>query len=87
MVNLGVFLSTNSTPRISSRPERVLHMSIVLFSMMLSIFASAIFFGFFLTKDLQSGINTLNELAESKLPVYITEELNQTIENWSQNLE
>lgn len=70
-----------------SRPERILHMSIVLFSMMLSILASAIFFGFFLAKDQQSGIDTLNKLAASKLPIYITEELNETIDNWSQNLE
>lgn len=87
IVNLGVFLSTNSSTTIRNRPERILHMSIVLFSMMLSILASAIFFGFFLAKDQQSGINTLNELAASKLPICITEELNQTIDNWSQNLE
>lgn len=87
MVNLGVFLSTNASPAMRNRPERIFHVTIVIFSMMLSILASAIFFGFFLAKELQSGMNHLNELAASKLRICITEELNQTIDNWSQNLE
>lgn len=87
MIDLGVFLSTNASPSMANRAERILHISIVLFSMMLSILASAIFFGFFLAKDQSSGIDSLNELAATKLPICITEELNETIENWSQNLE
>lgn len=85
--NLGAFLSVNPSIRIYSRYEAILHTVILFASMILTMMIGAFVFGNLLVKDTITGIDTLQELAESKLRVYITNELNQTINFWSQNLE
>lgn len=84
---LGAFSAMNPNPPVRNRPERVLHHFMVVFAMIFGMLASAIFFGNILTKETQSGINTMAELIKTELPICITEELNQTRAEWSQNLE
>lgn len=84
---LGAFISTNPNVRLRSRPERVIHIFVMFFSMLFSMLASAILLGNILAKETQSGLNTLAELAESNLSVCISQELNQTRAQWTQNLE
>lgn len=84
---LGAFVSTNPNVRVRNRPERILHFFLIVFSMLFSMFASAILLGNILSKETQTGMNSLSELIESKLPICITQELNETRSEWSQNLE
>lgn len=84
---LGALLLTQSNDRVRNRPERILYFFFVVFAMLLSIQASVILLGNILAKETETDMNTLKELAESKLPVCITEELNQTRDEWTQLLE
>lgn len=84
---LGALLLTKPNDRIRNRPERILHFFFIVFAMLLSMLASAILLGNILAKETQTGMNTLKELAESKLPVCISTELNQTRSEWSQGIE
>lgn len=84
---LGALISMNPNVRIQNRPERILHHFLIVFAMVFSMLASAIFLGNILTKETQIGINTLAELVESNWPLCISEELNQTRAEWTQNLE
>lgn len=84
---LGALLLTQPSDRVRNRPERILYFFFVVFAMLVSILASAILLGNILAKETQTDMNTLKELAESGLPVCITEELNDTRDDWSQFLE
>lgn len=83
----GALLLTNPNERIRNRPERILYYFFLVFAMLLGMLASAILLGNILTKETQSGMNTLKQLAESKLPICISTELNQTRSEWSQGIE
>lgn len=85
--NLGAFISTNATPPLQSRAERILQVTILLASMILTMMVSAVLFGNLLTKNTQGGIDTLKEFADSNLRLFITYELNDTIHIWAQDLE
>lgn len=73
----GALLLTNPTERILHRPERILNLFFVVFAMWFGMLASAILLGNILAKETETGINTLKELAEAKLPICISTELNQ----------
>lgn len=83
----GALLLTNPTERILHRPERILNLFFVVFSMWFGMLASAILLGNILAKESETGINTLKELAESKLPICISTELNQTRSEWASDIE
>lgn len=84
---LGSFLATNARATVTKSPVKILQFSMVLFSMLFSIFASAFLFGLLLTRQKSNNIDCLAELATVNLRIFITTELNETIDQWSQNLE
>lgn len=83
----GALLLANTSERIRDRPGRVLHTFFVIFAMVFSMLAGAILLGNILTQETQTNISTLKELAESKMPICISRELNQFRSEWSQGLE
>lgn len=83
----GVLLLTSPSERTQNRSERILLFFFVVFSMVLSIMASAFLLGNILAKETRTGINTLKELAESKLPICISTVLNETRSEWAPDIE
>lgn len=83
----GALMLAYPNERIHNRTERVLYLFVVVFAMLLSMFASGVLLGNILAKETQTGMNTLKELAESNLPICISTELNQTRSEWSQGIE
>lgn len=84
---LGSFLATNSKAKVNRLSMRCLQFSIGVFSILFSIFVSAFLLGLILDRHKSHNINRLNELATANLRIFITFELNETIDQWSQNLE
>lgn len=84
---LGLFLATNARMTATKLPMKIFQFSIILFSILLSIFASAFLFGWLLARTKFDNIDRLDELAETNLKIFIQPDLNQTIDKWSQNLE
>lgn len=84
---LGSFLATSPKATVNKLPVKILQFSLVVFSIVFSIFASAFLFGLLLTRNKFNNIDRLHDLAKSNLQIFITIQLNETIDQWSQNLE
>lgn len=84
---LGSFLATNPKASVSTLPVKILHFSMVVFSILFGMFASTYLFGFLLARSKFSNIDRIDELATANLRIFITTKLNESIDQWSQNLE
>lgn len=82
----GCFLSTNTSFTIRNHPEQVMNISILLLSVLTSRLAAAILFNYLLANEVESGIDTMKELYEHNIEIYISEEMEMTMGDWSQNL-
>lgn len=84
---LGSFLATNSQASVSTLPVKILQFSMVVFSILFGIFASTYLFGLFLARSKSYNIDRIDDLATANLRIFITTKLNESIDQWSQNLE
>lgn len=83
---LGTFLATNTSFRIRNLPERIMNASILLLSILTSRLASAFILNYIMAKSIDDGINTMSELSEIDIDIYVSDELLATMDDWSQNL-
>lgn len=87
MDTLGMFLSTNNTMRIRNRPERVMNISILLLSIIISRLFTALLLNYMLANEIDSGINSIYELGQSPAPIFISDEMKLTMDEWLQTIE
>lgn len=84
---LGSLLATNPKAAVTKLPVGILQFSMIIFSILFGIFASTFLLGLLLAQNTCHNINTLDELAASNLRIFITPELNESIDEWGHNLE
>lgn len=82
----GIFLATNTNFMVRNRPEHVMNLSILLLSILISKFSTATIMTYILAERIDSGIDTLEELSQMNLPIFITDEMVITMDEWSESL-
>lgn len=78
----GAYLGTKPTCKMYNRPERVLVMMLFIFSQTTLLWFSGSLIKSFITKKSQHNINTLAELADSKLKIIISSDVGYEMHNW-----
>lgn len=63
-----------------------MNISILLLSVLTSRLAAAIIFNYLLANEVEIGIDTMKELYDHSIEIYISEEMEMTRGDWSQNL-
>lgn len=84
---LGMFLSTNTSFCIRNRAEQVMNVTILFISIITSKWITAVVFNYMMAYDIDAGIDTLEELGKANVPLYISEEMKTTMEEWKANIE
>lgn len=87
MDTLGMFLSTNTSMRIQNRPERIMNISILLLSIIISTLCTGLLLNYMLAKEIDTGIDSHAELGLLSTPIYISDEMKLTMDEWSQNIQ
>lgn len=83
---LGIFLATNTSFRIRNRPERIMNITSLLITILISTLLTAVMFKYMLAREIDGGIETLTELGELNIPILISEDMNATMAEWSPNV-
>ena len=83
----GTFLATNATIRIRNRPERIMQVINLLTFVWTSAFATAFFMEFLSAENHTKHADTMHELMEANIPIFISFELDDTRDVWSMYLE
>lgn len=81
----GTLLSTYSA-NIYSRPERIMTLTILLLSILVSNFVTALIFDYLLAKPIQTGIDSIKELHEHGIEILVNEEMRPTMSEWMDDL-
>lgn len=76
----GTFLSTNCQIDIRNRPERIMHLSILLLSILTSNLFTATLFNYLLAREVQYGFDTSEELVQRNISVVVNEVIKK--ETW-----
>lgn len=84
--SLGVLLSTNTKFRIRNRPELIMNIFVLFLSTLTSKLITAILFRYMLAIEIDVGVDTLNELNEMQMPIYISDEMRMTMDEWSSDI-
>lgn len=79
---IGAYLGTKATCKMYNRPERILVMILFIFSQTTLLWFSGSLIQSFITKKLHRNINTLDELAESKLTILVTLDVSFGMKSW-----
>lgn len=83
---LGLFLSTNTSFRVYNLSERIMNVYILLISILTSKFITAVLVIYMLAIETDTGIDTLKQLDELDIPIYVSDEMQMTMNEWSQNI-
>lgn len=78
----GTFLATNCDIDIRNRSEQIMHLSILLLSILTSNLFTATLFNYFLAKEVQFGVDTVQELVDQKIPVLVNDVIKK--ETWDE---
>jgi hypothetical protein len=81
----GTLLSTYSA-NIYSRPERIMTLTLLLLSLLVSNLVTALTFNYLLAKPVQTGIDTIKELHEQGIEILVNEEMRPTMSEWMHDL-
>lgn len=81
----GTLLSTYSA-NIYSRPERIMTLTLLLLSLLISNLVTALTFNYLLAKPVQTGVDTIRDLHEQGIEILVNEELRPTMSEWMDDL-
>lgn len=86
MDTLGVFLSTNTSFNVHNRAERIMNVIILLLSILTSRFLTVILLQYMLATETDSGVDTLRELGQLNIPIFISYDVKRIMDDYTQNI-
>lgn len=81
----GTFLATHCSIRINNRPERIMHLSILLLSVLITNIFTAILFNYLMANELQYGIDSLNGITDHNITLTFNEIISVTHAHFIRN--
>lgn len=65
----------------------MMNITILLISVLTSKWITVIVFNYMMAYQIDAGIDTLSELGDANVPVYISDEMKMTMDQWQANIE
>lgn len=84
--SIGITLATNTSYRVHNRPERIMNVFLLIISVLTSRIITIVVYNLMVASSIDSGPDTLQELNDMDIPVYISDDMNAISDGWSDNI-